>query len=134
MGYHDLYRMGSHAVILNDQQQVLLLKATYGEKAWGLPGGGLDPNETIHDALYRECLEELGCEVEVLYLSGVYYHHVVNSHACIFRCQIKDNQTIQLSEEHSEYAWFDIGDLKEVQRIRVLDCLNFDGTVISRTF
>ena len=70
----------------------------------------------------------------MLYLSGVYFHPVVNSHACIFRCQIKDNQTIQLSEEHSEYAWFDIGDLKEVQRIRVLDCLNFDGTVQSRAF
>ncbi|MFC3901456.1 ADP-ribose pyrophosphatase YjhB, NUDIX family [Acinetobacter marinus] len=134
MGYHDLYRMSSHAVILNDQQQVLLLKATYGDKAWGLPGGGLDPNETIHDALHRECLEELGCAIDVDYLSGVYYHQALNAHACIFRCQIEEDQQIQLSEEHSEYAWFNLGDLSEVQKIRVLDCLSFEGIVQSRIF
>lgn len=134
MAYDDFYRMSSHAVILNDQQQVLLLKATYADHAWGLPGGGLDLGETIHQALVRECLEELGCDVEIDYLSGVYFHSAVTSHAFIFRCHLKAGAQIQLSDEHSEFAWFNVDQLSNVQRIRVQDCLDFKGVVVSRAF
>ncbi|MEG0488022.1 MAG: NUDIX hydrolase, partial [Acinetobacter sp.] len=57
-----------------------------------------------------------------------------SSHAFIFRCQIAEGQTIQLSDEHSEYRWFDLTALSSVQRIRVEDCLAFDGQVQSRAF
>lgn len=134
MAFQDHYRMSSHAVILNAHQQVLLLKANYADCAWGLPGGGLDVGETIHQALHRECDEELGCEIEVDYLSGVYYHASVNSHAFIFRCHLRNAVDIQLSAEHSEYAWFALDQLHHVQRIRVQDCLDFKGSVVSRAF
>ena len=134
MAYHDFYRMSSHAVILNNQQQVLLLKANYADHAWGLPGGGLDLGETIHQALIRECREELGCEVAIDYLSGVYFHSAVTSHAFIFRCHFKGDAQIRLSEEHTEYAWFNLNALSKVQRIRVQDCLAFTGNVVSRSF
>lgn len=134
MGFHDTYRMSSHAVITNHHGQVLLLKANYADYAWGLPGGGLDVGETIHQALIRECREELGLEVQVKYLSGVYYHSAVNSHAFIFRCELDRDAVIRLSSEHSDYAWMDITSLTEVQRIRVLDCLHFKGEVLSRSF
>ena len=134
MGFHDFYRMSAHAVIVNAQHQVLLLKANYEDHAWGLPGGGLDMGETIHQALLRECQEELGCAVDVAYLSGVYFHAAVCSHAFIFRCALPENAQIQLSEEHSAYRWFALEELSAVQRIRVDDCLQFDGMVRSRSF
>ena len=134
MAFNDLYRMSSHAVITNQEQQVLLLKATYGNCAWGLPGGGLDVGETIHQALKRECKEELGCNIHIDYLSGVYYHSAVNSHAFIFRCVLNPTQNIQLSDEHSEYRWFSLNELSDIQKIRVQDCLSFDGNVVSRSF
>lgn len=134
MSFHDLYRMSSHAVITNTENQVLLLKATYADAAWGLPGGGLDVGETIHQALIRECKEELGCDIEILYLSGAYFHPTVHSHAFIFRCQFKQNQQIQLSHEHSAYQWFDVTELSPVQQIRVQDCLTFHGEVRSQSF
>lgn len=134
MGFHDFYRMSSHAVILNEQHQVLLLKATYAGCAWGLPGGGLDQGETVHEALIRECQEELGCNVQIDYLSGIYYHPTVNSHAFIFRCTLLSGQQISLSDEHSEYQWFDFEQLSPVQKIRVEDCFSFEGQVISRSF
>lgn len=134
MGFHDLYRMSSHAVITNQQQQVLLLKATYANQAWGLPGGGLDVGETIHQALLRECQEELGCTVEIAYLSGVYYHSAVNSHAFIFRCYLPEQVHIKLSDEHSAYQWFNLDELTDVQQKRVRDCLNFQGMVQSASF
>ena len=134
MGFHDFYRMSSHAVICNAQQQILLLKATYADHAWGLPGGGLDVGETIHEALIRECHEEIGCKVQIEYLSGVYFHSAVNSHAFIFKCQLARSAEIQLSAEHSAYRWFTLDELSVVQKVRIEDCLNFNGTVHSRAF
>ncbi|GGQ11118.1 NUDIX hydrolase [Shewanella litoralis] len=134
MAFNDLFRLSSHAVITNDDDQVLLLKANYGDKHWGLPGGGLDPNETIHQALLRECQEELGCEVTINYLSGVYFHSAYQSQAFIFRCELPESAQIMLSDEHSEYAFFAVADLSLVQQQRINDCLAFNGQVFSAAF
>lgn len=134
MAFNDLFRLSSHAVITNPEGQILLLKATYGNKSWGLPGGALDPGETIHEALLRECYEELGVEVKVLYMSGMYFHTVYHSHACIFRCEILSPTAIQLSSEHSEYRYFSVEELSAVHQRRIVDCLEFDGKVRSTKF
>lgn len=154
MAFNDTFRLSSHAVITNAQGQVLLLKANYGNFAWGLPGGALEPGETIHEALVRECQEELGLSVRVNYLSGVYYHSAYQSQAFIFRCELllpdgpdgpdgpdvaknvaeDESLPIQLSHEHSEFAFHDIDTLSAVQQQRIKDCLNFNGVVMSAKF
>lgn len=134
MAFNDLFRLSSHAVITNTVGEVLLLKATYGDKHWGLPGGGLDPNETIHQALQRECFEELGCEVDVQYLSGVYFHSAYQSQAFIFRCELPKGAQISLSDEHSEYAFVAVTELSNIQQQRVSECLAFSGVVRSSAF
>jgi 8-oxo-dGTP diphosphatase len=134
MGYHDFYRLSAHGVFTNPEGKILLLKATYGDKRWGLPGGGFDPGETVHETLIRECKEELGVDIEIFYMSGMYFHEAYQSHTCIFKCEMKNNSSIQLSSEHSEFKYFALEELGEVQRIRVTDCLQFDGTIKSRKF
>lgn len=42
MAFDDTFRLSSHAVILNENNEVLLLKANYGSFSWGLPGGALE--------------------------------------------------------------------------------------------
>jgi 8-oxo-dGTP diphosphatase len=134
LGFEDWYRISVHAVVTNPAGEVLLLAATYGEKAWGLPGGALDPGETIHDGLRRECAEELGCDIEILYLSGVYAHSSVRSHAFIFRCALPVDGEVQLSSEHSAYGYFPVAELPPVQRRRVIECMDFTGEVRSASF
>lgn len=134
MGFDDKYRLSVHAVITDAAERVLLVKATYGDKAWGLPGGGVDPGETLHEALTRECAEELGVKIIVQYLSGVYYHSALASHAVVFRCQLPLDSSLRLSHEHSEFRYFEVSELAVVQRIRVDDCLGFDGNAKSRRF
>lgn len=134
MAYGDQYRLSVHAVITDKNNAVLLLKATYGSFAWGLPGGAVDPGETVHECLHRECKEELGLEVTIQYLSGVYYHSVHNSHVFIFRCVLPGESAIQLSTEHSQYQYTAISDLSPVQRRRVQDCLSYDGFAVSAKF
>ncbi|WP_288490925.1 NUDIX domain-containing protein [uncultured Acinetobacter sp.] len=134
MAFSDVYRVGAHAVITNRTGQVLLLKATYGDFAWGLPGGGIDPDETILEGLKRECREELGVEIEVEALTGVYLHAEINAYVSIFRCHIDAAADIILSHEHSDFAYHDLEQLSAVQRQRVEDCIYFSGEVIFRKF
>ena|SRR3990167_10249044 len=135
MAFDDFYRLSAHAVFTNDNGKVLLLKATYAELRWGLPGGSIDPGETVHETLVRECQEELGLEdIKILYMSGIYFHHVHNTHACVFRCEMPRASRIVLSSEHSEYRYFSLDEMSEIQRQRVLECLQFDGTIKSAKF
>ena len=134
MSFSSFYRLSSHAVFTNKAKSILQLKQTYNDKRWGLPGGSPEPGETVNEALIRECREELGIDVEIEYLSGIYYHSEFNSHVFIFKCKSFNDTTIKLSAEHSEYKYFEINDLSEIQKIRVLDCLNYNGNVISRKF
>ncbi|MCF6409698.1 NUDIX hydrolase [Pseudalkalibacillus salsuginis] len=134
MAFNDTFRFGAHAIIFNSESHVLLLKRTYGNKGWSLPGGSVEPGETIHQALFRECREELGIEVQDVVLTGVYYHSVLNTQAAIFRCSIPKDAEINLSSEHSDYKWMHLSKISEVQRIRALDALEFQGQVVSRAF
>jgi 8-oxo-dGTP pyrophosphatase MutT (NUDIX family) len=134
MAFEDFYRLSAHAVITDGAGRVLLLKSTYGSLAWGLPGGALDPGETIHDCIRRECIEELGQAVRLGPLTGVYFHRAVQSHAFIFRAALEAPDDIRLSAEHSEHRWFALDELSAVQRARVEDCLRFDGQVASAKF
>lgn len=134
MAFDDKFRISVHSVITNAEGKVLLLKATYGAMGWGLPGGALDPGETIHEALVRECLEEINLPITILYMSGVYYHTAYESHACIFRCTIPENGIIRLSSEHSEYKFFALDELSPIQFRRIEDCLLYDGKVKSARF
>lgn len=134
MGFNDFYRFSVHAVIINNEGNVLLLKQTYGDKRWGLPGGGVEPGETIHLAIKRECYEEIGVDILVNTFTGLYYHKSFNSQVGIFKCEIPKEAHIQLSSEHSDYKWVNISELSEVQKLRVQDALDYNGQVMSRSF
>lgn len=134
MGFNDFFRFSVHSVIVNSEGRVLQLKHTYGDKVWGLPGGAVEPGETIHEAIKRECLEELGVEVIIEAFTGLYYHKSLNAQAGIFKCSLPEDYKITLSDEHSEYKWFDMSELSKVQKLRVMDAMNFNGQVSSRAF
>lgn len=134
MAFDDRFRMSSHAVIFNAHGEVLQLQASYGDQRWGLPGGALEPGETIHQALLRECCEELGLTVQIECLTGIYYHSRYASQACIFRCRLPQEAELVLSDEHLAWRYWPLDALSPVQRQRVEDCLAFDGYVRSAAF
>lgn len=134
MAFNDTYRLSAHAIIFDQQQRVLLLRQTYGDLAWGLPGGAVDPGETVVDTLRRECREELGCDVVVGALTGVYLHTKLNAHVLLFRCQLQDDAVIKLSGEHSDWKYCPRDELAKVQRQRIEDCLAYDGLLKTAMF
>ncbi|MFU8871002.1 NUDIX hydrolase [Micromonospora sp. SL4-19] len=63
---------GMKALIMHpvDADRVLLVQHSYGDRSlWSLPGGGYKPaRETPEQAARRECIEELGIELDSLAL------------------------------------------------------------------
>jgi 8-oxo-dGTP diphosphatase len=64
-------RPGAYAVIL-DGSDVLVTEQAEPEHEYQLPGGGLDPGESVLRALHRECMEETGWRIHVLRRLGAY--------------------------------------------------------------
>ncbi len=60
------------AVIELDDGRIVLVERKYPPAGWALPGGFVDPGETLASAVRREALEETSLEVEVLRLFHAY--------------------------------------------------------------
>ena len=60
-------REAVRALIVDPEQRVLLVRFEFPDASvWALPGGGIDPGESIHEALRRELIEEVGLTEPVI--------------------------------------------------------------------
>ncbi len=66
------HRQCAATIIRNAAGQVLLVQQNYGTHAWGAPGGVVEVGETPMRAAIRETAEEVGLEVELTGLTGLY--------------------------------------------------------------
>ena len=68
---HTSVRVGV-GVIVNDEKDRILLEKRSDCGLWGLPGGKIEPGESIVEAAEREVKEETGFIVKISRLLGVY--------------------------------------------------------------
>lgn len=61
-----LFRISLKALVLNDKNEVLLVKEA-GRDMWDIPGGGVDHREAIKDAIRRELEEEVNLKGDFKY-------------------------------------------------------------------
>lgn len=66
-----IVRVGVGVIIQNERGWILLEKRS-DCGLWGLPGGKIEPGESIREAAVREAKEETGFMTEVIRLLGVY--------------------------------------------------------------
>lgn len=117
IGARPLIMVGATLLIVNQQDQLLMIKRT-DNGCWGVPGGAMEPGERLEDTVKRETQEEIGVEVEEIELLGVYsgqdlYYKYPNG-AEVYNVSVVYltrgiKSSIHLNqEEHSEYHYFDI--------------------------
>ncbi len=71
IGTRPLLQCGS-AVILLDSKNRILLHHRADNDTWGLPGGNMEPGETLEETALRETREEVGLVCHSLEFFGVY--------------------------------------------------------------
>lgn len=103
-------RVGVGAAILRDGKLLLIRRKRSPEAGfWSLPGGKVDPFETIADAARREIDEELGITLGALRLLCVVDHMADDEHwvAPTFLAEaFVGEPAIREPEKHSEMGWF----------------------------
>ncbi len=62
----DGFRPNVGIVVSNDRGQVLWARRVGGHDAWQFPQGGIDDDESVEDALFRELFEEVGLNRETV--------------------------------------------------------------------
>ncbi|RLA92825.1 MAG: hypothetical protein DRG69_08215, partial [Deltaproteobacteria bacterium] len=86
---------------------------------WEFPGGKVEEGETYQEALVREIKEELGVEVTVRDLIGIFRDNYKERRVKIFLflCDIKDGNLE--AHECESFAFFPINDLEQLNMIPV---------------
>ena len=64
-------KVGVGVIVVDDRARVLLEKRS-DNGMWGLPGGGIEPGESVYETALREVKEETGLDIEITGLVGVY--------------------------------------------------------------
>lgn len=116
-------QVGTSAFVLNSEGK-LLLQQRADNRHWAMPGGRLDPGETISDCAVREMFEETGLRVKIKRLIGVYSDpqqymlaqnrngKIVQMVNCCFECEIIGGE-MRLSDESIDIGFFDIQNLPQ---------------------
>lgn len=136
------HTLGVGAVVINEKNEILVIKEKLYSTAFKLPGGHIDDTEMISQACIREVYEETGIEVEfesIVSISHLYPHQFHKSNLYIvclakplsFKIDIKDTQEIV------EAKWLDLDEYLndentfEFSKTMVKAALNKKGFVLN---
>lgn len=97
--------VAASAFIVNDRDEVLLVRTYVRPDTWELPGGQVEAGEEPHEAARREVLEETGAAVAVTGLVGVYFNRVRSICNLLFRGRYLGGG-LTVSSETSEVGFF----------------------------
>ncbi|WRP04551.1 NUDIX domain-containing protein [Rossellomorea aquimaris] len=141
-------RNSAKAIIIRDNK-ILLTKNKDKEGFFYLfPGGGQEQGETLHEALKRECIEEIGREVEVGELShireyiGRNHEHAsfdydVHQMEFYFKCSMfnemdKDSAPTNPDSHQVGVEWMDFTELSKCRLYpkKIIHYLNRDLTPV----
>jgi ADP-ribose pyrophosphatase YjhB (NUDIX family) len=118
MQANDKY-MHTHRVAVNayiyKANKFLLLKRASDPKIWGPPGGRLAIDEDPISGLHREVQEETNLEIEVLAPANTWFGIWKNKQYLLsidYLVRVSGG-SINLSSEHTDYAWVRIEEMQK---------------------
>jgi 8-oxo-dGTP diphosphatase len=97
------------ALIQNEAREYLLVKHAYDSRWYSAPGGGVEAGESPQAAVIRELREELGVEIALEYLVGIYEVDWGSRTTLVylFACKIVGGEPqINQPDEIELFAWF----------------------------
>ena len=114
------------ALIIKDEKILLIKRNAEPFKGfWALPGGYVDWDEAVEDAVKREVFEETGLEVKSLKLIGVFSKPERHPKQCIDIAYIVDAEgKVKVGDDAIEYKWELINNLPKLasDHRKIIDC------------
>ena len=120
--------LGVNTAILREGRILLTLRPDF--EVWCLPGGTVEPEESLAQAAVRETREEVGYEVRLTRLVGLYSRNGWidhGLHVAVFAAEITGGELAIQAGEVLEARWFTADEVPEAMllghRQRALDAL-----------
>jgi len=117
-------QVGVKALIKNSKDEYLFMRRStilatdISEPSWDIPGGRIEPDEYLPEALKREVQEEVGYEIQstpVLVAAQDIFVPAKELHVVRLTYTLKEDiSSISLSDEHEEYVWVHESQLETV--------------------
>lgn len=129
-------RVAAYAVIIDEQERILLAHWNEGRRAaWTMPGGGLEPGEEPERAARREVREETGYKVEITGLLGIHSRVIpttqrltpdaaapLHTLRIIYRARVTGGKLRFEKNGSTDRAdWFPLDDVAGLQRVKLVD-------------
>ncbi len=139
-------RVGCSALIFDESGTKILLTRRADNGQWCLPGGALDAGESATETCIREVFEEIGLQVEIVRLIGIYTtpHQIIvyqdgNRYQVIsfsFAAKLIGGE-LGLSDEVTEVGYFTSAEIEQIalmenHRIRIADALTNQDAAFMR--
>lgn len=107
------FRIAVHAVIEAPDGRYLVLRRAphnrYRPRCWDLPGGHVEPGETVEEALHREVAEETGLQVilegPILTTTNLTQLPDRQTVQILYRCHPLARDIRLEPAEHDHFAW-----------------------------
>ncbi len=105
---HDTPTRGVSTVVLDEGGDRILLQKRADFRNWSLPGGRVEPGESVEAAAVREALEETGLEVRLVRKVGEYWKPQHNDTVTVFEAERIGGEIVQRSAETLDVRWFEM--------------------------
>ena len=116
-------RVGASAIIFDESREKVLLTKRTDNGRWCIPGGGMDPGESVEEACVREVYEETGLHVESTRLVGVYTNpgmvveyadgNIIQPVAISFEAVVTGGE-MGLSDETTDVGYFSVEEMEKL--------------------
>lgn len=144
LGRQGEVRLGCSAIFFDERREKVFLTRRTDNGMWCLPGGRVDPGESVEEAVLRELWEETGLRGRVTRFLGVYSDpnrlviypdgnkvHIV---ALSFEVEVTGGEP-GLSNETTDFGFFTLAEAGQMEIIsnhyeRVLDALKEEGVPV----
>jgi argininosuccinate lyase len=108
-------------VFIARDDSILLVRQSYGRRYWSLPGGSMEPGESVEQAAIREAKEETGLDVRLTRLVGVYSKPAQDALAVCFEAEVVGGSIHEATDEAVECGYYPADALPEPIRAHLVE-------------
>jgi 8-oxo-dGTP diphosphatase len=119
--------VAGHALIERESKHLITRRSklnTYMPLKWDIPGGIVNPRETLEETICREVSEETGLTIQVGRVIYVYSNRdqlpARQTFQVVYLCKYKGGEVRLNPSEHDMYRWLDYNDIANVDMIDFL--------------